>query len=175
DETARTALMRLLERSQRWDDLATLLEQEATIESDPDTKVLLERKLARLQEDKRKDLVGAAEAWARIARLTATDDQAILTAARYFEKASRIDLAAALLGEMAPAIEDPIARGQLMQRLGEYCEQLGKIVSAGDSYADAADALRNGKLWEEAERLYASADSFEKAANASYQRGLTTG
>jgi tetratricopeptide (TPR) repeat protein len=175
DETARTALMRLLEKSQRWDDLANLLEQEATIEQDVDTKVILEKKLAKLQEDKRKDLVGAAEAWARIARLLPEDDHAILTASRLFEKGDRHDMAAQILGEMAQAIEDPVARGQLMQRLAELREQLGQIVDAGDSYADAADALRNGKLWEEADRLYSAADAWEKAANAAYQRGMLTG
>ncbi len=175
DETARTALMRLLEKSQRWDDLANLLEQEATIESDVDTKVMLERKLAKLQEDKRKDLVAAGEAWGRIARLLSDDDQAILTASRLFEKGERPDLAATILSEGAPAIEDPVARGQLMQRLAELREQLGDVKAAGDSYAEAADALRNGKLWEEADRLYSAAESWEKAANAAHQRGLLTG
>ena len=175
DETARTALMRLLEKSQRWDDLANLLEQEATIESDIDTKVLLEKKLAKLQEDKRKDLVAAGEAWGRISRLLTDDDQAILTSSRLFEKGERSDLAAQVLAEGAPAIEDPVARGQLMQRLAELREQLGDGISAGDSYAEAADALRNGKLWEEADRLYSAAESWEKAANAAHQRGLLTG
>ena len=175
DETARTALMRLLEKSQRWDDLANLLEQEATIESDIETKVLLEKKLAKLQEDKRKDLVAAGEAWGRISRLATDDDQAILTASRLFEKGERSDLAATVLAEGAPGIEDPVARGQLMQRLAELREQLGDGIAAGDSYAEAADALRNGKLWEEADRLYSSAESWEKAANAAHQRGLLTG
>jgi tetratricopeptide (TPR) repeat protein len=175
DETARTALMRLLEKSQRWDELANLLEQEATIESDIDTKVMLERKLAKLQEDKRKDLVAAGEAWGRIARLLPDDDQAVLTASRLFEKGERADLAANILGESAPHIEDPVARGQLMQRLAELREQLGQVIPAGDSYAEAADALRSGKLWEEADRLYSQAESWERAANAAYQRGLLTG
>ena len=175
DETARTALMRLLERSQRWDDLANLLEQEATIESDVDTKVMLEKKLAKLQEDKRKDLVAAGEAWGRISRLVPDDDQAILTASRLFEKGERNDLAATILSEGAPAIEDPVSRGQLMQRLAELREQLGDGLAAGESYAEAADALRNGKLWEEADRLYSAAESWEKAANAAHQRGLLTG
>ncbi|MBN9161403.1 MAG: tetratricopeptide repeat protein, partial [Myxococcales bacterium] len=94
DESARTALMRLLERSQRWDELANVLEQEATIESDIETKVFLEKKLAKLQEDKRKDLVAAGDAWGRIARLTTDDDQAALTASKLFEKGERADLAA---------------------------------------------------------------------------------
>ncbi len=174
DESARTALMRLLEKSQRWDELANVLEQEATIESDVEMKVSLEKKLARLQEDKRKDLVAAGEAWGRIARLVTDDDQAILTASRMFEKGERSDLAATIIAEGAPAIEDPVARGTLMQRLGELREQLGEAIASGDSYADAADALRNGKLWDEADRLYSSAESWVKAANAAYQRGLLT-
>jgi tetratricopeptide (TPR) repeat protein len=175
DESARTALMRLLEKSQRWDELANVLEQEATIESDIDTKVFLEKKLAKLQEDKRKDLVAAGDAWGRIARLVPDDDHAVLTASRLFEKGDRADLAAQVLAEGASSIEDPVARGQLMQRLGELREQLGEPILAGDSYAEAADALRNGKLWDEADRLYSAADSWEKAANAAYQRGLLTG
>jgi tetratricopeptide (TPR) repeat protein len=174
DESARTALMRLLEKSQRWDELANLLEQEATIESDVETKVFLEKKLAKLQEDKRKDPVLAAEAWGRISRLVPDDDQAILTASKLFEKGTRLDLAANILAEGSRSIDDAVARGQLMQRLGELREQLGEAVLAGDSYAEAADALRNGRLWDEADRLYSNAESWQKAANAAYQRGLLT-
>src|SRR5262249_35219809 len=115
DESARTALMRLLEKSQRWDELANVLEQEATIESDVATKVFLEKRLASLQEDRRKDLTAAGEAWGRIARLVPDDDHAILTASKLFERGDRADLAASVIAEGAPAIEDPVARGQLMQ------------------------------------------------------------
>lgn len=175
DESARTALMRLLEKSQRWDDLANLLEQEATIEPDVDTKILLEKKLAKLQEDKRRDLIGAGDAWARISRLVTEDDQAVLTASRLYEKGERLDLAAQIITEAAPAIDDPVPRGALMLRLGELREQLGHAVDAGDAYAEAAEALRNGKHWEEADRLYSNAEAWEKAANAAYQRGQLTG
>ena len=126
DESARTALTRLLEKSQRWDDLASILEQEATIESDIESKVSLERKLAKLQEDKRRDLVGAAEAWGRIARLVPDDEFAIQNATKLFERGER------------------------------------------------ADALKNGKLWEDAERLYVATEGWARAANAATQRGLLT-
>lgn len=175
DESARNALMRLLEKAQRWDDLATLIEQEANIESDVETKVSLEKKLAKLQEDKRKDLVAAGEAWGRIVQLTPDDEFAIQTAAKLFEKAERLDLAARTLAESAPYLDDPIAKGNLLQRLAELREQLGDTAAAGDSFAEAADALRSGKLWEEAERVYTTVEAWEKAANAAYQRGLLTG
>lgn len=175
DESARTALMRLLEKSQRWDELAVVLEQEATTEADLETKVFLEKRLARLQEEKRRDLVAAGEAWGRIARLVPDDDHAVLTASKLFERGDRVDLAAAIISESAPSIDDPVPRGQLLQRMAELREQLGEPIKAGDSYAEAAEALRNGKLWDEADRLYSAAESWEKAANAAYQRGLLTG
>ncbi|MBX3232423.1 MAG: hypothetical protein KIT84_22625 [Labilithrix sp.] len=175
DESARTALMRLLEKSQRWDELANVLEQEATIESDVETKVFLEKRLARLQEDKRRDLVAAGDAWSRIARLVPDDDHAVLTASKLFERGDRNDLAASVIAESASGIDDPVPRGMLLRRLAELREQLGEAIKAGDSYAEAADALRDGRLWDEADRLYSGAESWEKAANAAYQRGLLTG
>ena len=175
DESARTALMRLLEKSQRWDELANVLEQEATIEHDVETKVFLEKRLARLQEEKRRDLVAAGEAWGRIARLVPDDDHAVMTASKLFERGDRNDLAAGIIAEAAAGIDDAVPRGQLLQRLAELREQLGEHIKAGDSFAEAADALRNGKLWDEADRLYSAAESWEKAANAAYQRGLLTG
>lgn len=174
DESARNALTRLLERSQRWDDLANLLEQEATVEADVETKISLEKKLARLQEEKRKDLVGAAEAWARIARLTPESEVPVATAAKLYERAERLDLAAQMLSDHAPGVEDPIARGNLLERLAQIREQIGELVAAGDSFAEAADALRNGRLWEEAERLFSSSEQWSKAANAASQRGQLT-
>ena len=51
DDAARASRSRaLLEKTQRWDDLANLLEQEATAESDLEKKIALEKKLATLQE-----------------------------------------------------------------------------------------------------------------------------
>ncbi|MBL8606161.1 MAG: hypothetical protein JNL38_02525, partial [Myxococcales bacterium] len=174
DESARTALTRLLEKAQRWDDLANLLEQEATVEADVEQKVALEKKLAKLQEDKRKDLIAAGDAWARIARLLPDDEFAVQNAAKLFERGERVDLAIQIIGEMAPGLEDPVAKGPLMQRLGELREQQGDFVGAGDSFAEAAESLKNGRLWEEAERLYVAAERWDKAANAATQRGQLT-
>ncbi len=175
DEAARAALTRLLEKSQRWDDLASLLEQEATSESDPETKIGLEKKLANLQETKRKDFVAAAEAWARIAQLTPDDAQAVGTAARLFEKADRADLAAQVLADGTPALEDPVAKGNLLEHLAELRDQLNDVAGAGDAYADAAEALKSQKLWESAERCFTSVERWERAANAAVQRALLAG
>jgi tetratricopeptide (TPR) repeat protein len=60
DDGLRRALIGLLERSGRWDDLATLLEKEAEAKGDLEAKIALEKKLAKLHETGRRDLAAAA-------------------------------------------------------------------------------------------------------------------
>lgn len=175
DDSARQSLTRLLERTQRWADLATLLEQEATAEPDLDTKIALEKKLANLSEQKLRDFVGAAEAWSRIARLVPDDDRALITAAKLFEKGNRLDLAAQVIDDGAHAIDEVVARSQLFERLGELREQLGEFGSAGDAFAEAAKAQESVKLWESAERCFVESDRFAEAGNAATQRALLGG
>ncbi len=175
DETARSSLARILDKTQRWDDLANLLEQEATAESDIEKKIGLEKRLATLHEQRRRDFSGAAEAWARIARLAPEDDRATLTASKLFEKAGQTDMAAATIADNASGVEDVAARGSLFERLGELREQLGDAAGAGDAFADAAEALRNVKLWDSAERCFVNAERWERAANAASQRAGLVG
>jgi cellulose synthase operon protein C len=175
DESARQSLSRLLERTQRWDDLANLLEQEATVASEIDIKIGLEKKLATLNEQKRKDFGAAAEAWARIARLSPDDDRAIGTAARLFEKAGRLDAAAQVIADNAATVDDAVARGALLERLGEIREQVGDVGAAGEAFADAADAQKSARLWESAERCFNVAERWERAATAAVQRAQLAG
>ena len=175
DESARQSLTRILEKAQRWDDLANMLESEASAAGDVDTKIALEKKLAGLHETKRRDFVAAAEAWARIARLAPEDDRAVSTAAKLFEKGGQLDQAAQVIADSAASIEDGVARGQLLERLGELREQGGDLAAAGEAYADAAEAQRSGKLWEAAERCFAGAERWERAAFAASQRGQQGG
>jgi tetratricopeptide (TPR) repeat protein len=170
DDGARQSLTRLLEKSHRWDDLANLLEQEATAESDLEKKIALEKKLATLHELKRRDLGAAAEAWARIAILTPEDDRAVATASKMFEKTGALDRAAQVISENVASITDLHARGALLERLGEMREQAGDSAGAADSYAEAAEAQKNAKLWEAAERCFVAAEKWSAAAGAAAQR-----
>src|SRR5258708_18375157 len=142
----------MLERAERWDDLANLLEQEATAEHDLEKKISLEKKLATLQEQKRRDFSAAAESWQRIANLTPEDERAIATASKMFEKAGRLDKAAEAIADNAAQIPAQVARGGLLERLGELRELLNDTPAAGEAYADAAEAPTSAKLWEAAER-----------------------
>ena len=175
DDGARQSLTRLLEKTQRWDDLANLLEQEATAEGDLEKRIVLEKKLATLQEQKRRDFGAAAEAWGRIANLTPEDDRAVATASKMFEKAGAIDRAAEVISDNAPSITDPPARGALLERLGELREQLNDPAGAGGAYADAAEAQKSVKLWEASERCFVTAERWDRAAQAAAQRAHMSG
>ena len=164
DEMARDQLRRLLERASRWDELAALLEQEATGAPDIETRVLLEKRLAQVHEGKRQDPVSAGEAWGRIARLLPGDESAIQTAAELFQKGERFDLAAEVIAENAAAVEDESARAWLFERLGRLREQTGDLAGAGDAFVAAARLRQSEEAWRLAEASFVAAERWEEAA-----------
>ncbi len=175
EEGPRTQLRRLLERAQRWDDLATLLEQEAEQVTDTEARISMEKSLAKLHEQKRKDPVAAGEAWARIASLALGDDGALTTAVKLFERGERADLAASVIAENVGAIEDEGARSQLYKKLGELREAAGEMNGAGDAFAEAGALGHDASLWESAERCFVAAEVWEQAAAAVQQRAQLAG
>jgi tetratricopeptide (TPR) repeat protein len=174
DEGPKSQLKRLLERTGHWDDLATLLEQEAEQTGDVETRISMEKSLAKLHEQKRKDPVAAGEAWARIAGLTPDDESAIGSAVKLFEKGERADLASQVIADNVASIEDAPVRSHLLKKLGQLREATADFPGAGDAFSEAAAAGNDASLWEAAERCYAQANSFEQAANAIDQRAQLT-
>lgn len=170
DEGPKAQLKRLLERTSRWDDLATLLEQEAEQTSDLETRISMEKALAKLHEQKRKDLVAAGEAWARIAGLAPEDDSAIHTAIKMFERSQRLDLAAQVISDNVGTVSDEAERAQLFKKLGELREAAGEHLAAGDAFSEAASKGGDAGLWEAAERCFAQANAWEQAAGAAERR-----
>ena len=170
DEAARGQLRRLLERGGRWDDLATLLEQEAEQTADAEARISMEKALAKIHEQKRKDPVATGETWARIAGLSPDDEVAINTSVRHFEKAERADLAAQVIADNVGSITDERARGQLFKKLGELREATGNALQAGEAFAEGAALAKDPGLWESAERCFAQAQNWEQAAQAVDER-----
>jgi hypothetical protein len=166
DSAARDNLRRLLEKGQRWDDLAVLLEQESSEAPDQEAQIALLKKLATLQEQKRKDVVAAGEAWARMASLTAGDDSPVQTAVKLFEKGNRLDLAAQVISDNCGAIDAPDARSALLVKLGELREKAGEQQGAGDAFAEAAELGAGLKAWEAAERCFVASERWQDAARA---------
>jgi hypothetical protein len=170
DDGARTQLKRLLEKAQQWDELASVMAQEAEQTVDVEARISLEKQLAKLHEQKRKDLLATGEAWARVAALAAGDDEAILTAVEYFERASRKELAVAVVTDNLPAISDDAARAQLLQRLGELRLETGDVLGAGEAYAEAASLTRGAELWQSAQTAFVRAEAWDQAATAVDER-----
>jgi cellulose synthase operon protein C len=175
DTAAREHLRRLLERGGRWDELASVLEQEAIGSEDVEMKLALEKKLAQLHEMKRKDFVSAGEAWSRIAALLPGDESPIQTAIKLLEKGQRRDLACQVIADNAGAIEDKASRASLYHRLGDLREKSGDMAGAGEAYVLSAESDGGGpKMWEAAERCLTGGERWDRAAYAVGQRAENT-
>ncbi|HEY6081441.1 MAG TPA: hypothetical protein VIW29_21650 [Polyangiaceae bacterium] len=170
DEAARGQLKRLLEKAQQWDELALVMAQEAEHEDDVEARISLEKTLAKLHEQKRKDPVATGEAWARIASLASGDDEAINTAVGYFEKAERPDLAVAVLTDNLPAISSDATRAELLSKLGGLRTLTGDSLGAGEAFSEAATLTKQAALWEPAERAFVAAEAWDQAATAVDER-----
>ncbi len=172
DEGSRGQLRRLLERAQRWDDVVVLLEQEAEQEADVEARITHYKQIAKLQEQKRKDPVGTGEAWAKIAALDTTDETALATAIKWFEKAQRFDLAAQAIAENVAQVEDEPTRAALFRKLGELRRSAGDAIGAGEAFTEAASLSGDARTWELAEECFVSASAWEQAASAIEARAL---
>lgn len=172
DEEASGQLRRLLERAQRWDQLAALLQQQAEQIADTEARLTLEKQVAKIHEQRRKDPVATGDAWARIAALTPDDEVAIGTAVRAYEKGDRPDLAAQVIAENVGAVGDDETRAGLYRQLGELREAAGDAAGAGDAFGEAAALSRAVGDWEAAERCFAVATAWEQAASAADEAGL---
>jgi cellulose synthase operon protein C len=169
-EDARSSLKRLLERAGRWDDLTRVLEQEAELIADVEARITAEKAIARVHEQKRKDPVGAGEAWTRIASLVPDDESALDTAIELFEKGGRHDRAAQAISDALPSVGDDQTRARLLEKLGELRLAAGESQSAGDAFAESAAVTKNASVWQKAERAFAAAEAWDQAATAADER-----
>jgi tetratricopeptide (TPR) repeat protein len=165
DEGSLEQLQRLLERAGRWDELVVLLEEQAGKEDDIERRVAMERSIAKIHEQKRKDPIATGHTWSRIANLLTDDDAAILSAVKSFERGERIDLAAQCLADSVGGIEDETARAHLYQKLGSLRETLRDFGGAGDAYLESAATLRAVPLFEAAEKCFVEANAWAQAAS----------
>lgn len=174
DEESLTSLRKLLERAGRWDELAALLTKQAEALDDVEARIVLEKSIAKIHEQRRKDPVGAGEAWARIAALAPDDESVLSSAVRFFEAGERFDLAARVLTEHVGSVSDGTVRAEFLVRLGELRESAQDFVGAGDAYGEAATITKDPGTWEAAERCFVKAESWEQAASASEERAQAT-
>jgi hypothetical protein len=170
DEVARNAMHRLLEKTQHWDDLAQLLEQEAMQAGDPEERIALERKLADLHEHKRGDKKEAAEALIRILGQTPKDEEILTRAVALFSAAGDAERAAQAIDDGIPDIDDGPVKAKLLARLGELRTQLGDAPAAADAWNAAAEILDDAATWKQLEDAGVAAERWDYAATAAGKR-----
>jgi tetratricopeptide (TPR) repeat protein len=170
NEAAREQYKRLLERARRWDDLAELLREEAEGTEDIEVRISIEKNLAKLHNDKRKDPASAGQAWGRIAAITPGDEIPLLEAVKHLERAERFDLAADVIAEHVAAIEDTQAQHELYAKLGRLRAESNDLVGAADALSDGAMKLKDPAMWATAEKYYSEAESWQQAAGAALER-----
>jgi predicted O-linked N-acetylglucosamine transferase (SPINDLY family) len=169
-EDARSSLKRLLERANRWDDLARVLEQEAELIADVEARITAEKAIARLHEQKRKDPAGAGEAWTRIAALVPEDESALDTAIEFFEKGERHDRAAQAISDALPSVTNDDTRAGLLEKLGDLRLAADDVLPAGEAFAESAAIRKESALWLKAEKAFAQAEVWAQAAAAADER-----
>jgi hypothetical protein len=174
DEAARSQLKRSLEKTAQWDVLAEVLTTEAEQTEDVEARISLEKSLAKLHEQRRKDPIATGETWARIATLTPDDEEAILEAVRHFERGERPELAARVISDNLQSISSDRTRASLLEKLGELRLTVGETLAAGEAFAEGATLSRSAKLWEAAEKAFVSAEAFAQAASAADERAQLT-
>ena len=174
DEASRSQLKRSLEKTAQWDVLAEVLAQEAEQTEDVEARISLEKSLAKLHEQRRKDPIATGETWARIAQLTPDDEEAILTAVTHFEQGERPELAAQVISDNLQAITSDATRSSLLEKLGELRLATGDTMAAAEAFAEGATLARSAKLWQDAERAFVRAEAFVQAATAADERAQLT-
>ena len=171
DEPTRSALHRLLEKTQHWDELAALLEQEAMAAADSEEQIALEKKLADVHEHKRGDKREAAEALLRMMQRAPKDEAALSRAVELFVSLSELQRAASSLDDAIGSLEPGPGKGKLLVRLGELREQLGDPNAASEAYAEAGELLHDGDVWRRAEEAAVRAERWDQAATCVGRRG----
>lgn len=122
DREARKALAEALERSERWDELAQLLERDALSVTDPNEKAQIYTKLARLHRDRRQDFEEAIRAFRTIRELT--PDDAVVR-----DELSDVLIDAGAYLEALPLLRERVSsatketRAPLLRRLGAILEE----------------------------------------------------
>lgn len=169
DDGARSVLTRQLERLQRWDELASLLERQALSETDTEARLAMEKRLARVHEDKRGDVLSAGDAWARAARLSHGDEGSVERAVTLYEQAQRHDLALSVLREQLDGASDD-ERDTWVMQLAKAHEGAAEWADATALRLDLAERQGSVRNWEECERVADMAADHMLAARAARAR-----
>ncbi len=138
---ARSALERLYEREERWEELCALLEAELADLRSPAERIAQLFRMARLREERLGDLEGAAALYARILEIDPGNRVALPALGAVLGRLGRIDELAGVFLREAEVADDPRRKVAFLQRRAELF----------DEYLD--DAERARAAWEDVRAL----------------------
>lgn len=170
DEGAADLLEETLEKAEKWDDLADLLERRAQVDADPRTQIEREVRAAEIHRTRRRDALSAASALARAAKLEPDDEVRAFEAAELFVSAGAPQKAVLLLSSLLQEMLGGDARANYSLRLAEILETAGQLVEAGGAYSEAASGKSDPDLWAKAQECFQGAEAWEQAARAVSER-----
>ncbi len=174
DEGAADHLEEVLEKAEKWDDLADLVRRRAEVDSDPRRRVEREERVALLCKDKLGNREAAGEALARAAALEPDEQERVLEAVDLFTGVGAPQKAIELLQSLLREMLGGDARGNYSRRLGEVLEENGYLVEAGGAYAEAGSQTADAELWAKAQGCFARSEAWEQAARATSERRTLT-
>ncbi len=166
DLVARANLVRMLERTDRFDDLANLYQQEALAETDTARKIELEGLVVELHRDKRQDPIGAADALERIARIAPEQLTHSLNAIDALLGATLWDRALELATSAASLATSPDERAQVADARAAALEGRGDTREAAEAHFAAHEFAPSATRVDRAERAFIAAESWGRAAQA---------
>ena len=166
DAVARANLVRLLERANRFDDLANLYEQEALAESDITRKIELERLVYDLHKNKRNDALGAAEALERIARILPDNLAHSTEAIDALLMASLWDRALDLIASATSLANSNEDKARLEDARAAALEGRGDASGAGEAHFAAGTLEPSTTRLERAESTFIASELWVRAAQS---------
>src|SRR5690606_21831006 len=141
DDEAADHLEQILQKAEKWDELAELLLRRAEVDADEEMRVERALRAAVIHRDQRRDNLAAGNAYAWVAELNPTDSENANLAVDLFLSDQRLDRATQFLQLLLSTDVGGAARSGYSRRFGEILEQNGQILEAGGAYAEAGAAV----------------------------------
>lgn len=170
DEDAADHLEGILEKAEKWQQLAELLARRADVDPDEESRLARELRVADVYLERLGDRAGAAEALARAVHIDPDDETRAFQAVSFFIESDRAHSARLLLEELLGRDLTPDARASYSERLGELLLEADHPAEAGGAFAEAATLTDSQELWQKAEDCFARGQNWEQAARSVAER-----
>lgn len=134
DREVRASLVRLLEHTQKWDDLVQVLEREALAQTEPATRADVYRRMARLHREQRNDPAEAIVVLRSLLDVSPDDRDARWTLADALLEAGQTAEALPLLRQRIDETPSGAARGEILRVYARAEDSMEELERAFDAW-----------------------------------------